>query len=291
MEKYYEIAGHTVALRAEDSSPLWTECPNYIPFLSDAPGVPVCSLELVDSLEIPETELVYDVREKDFPRLCFSRFKGGWVVDLAPESQLPTVARMLSSEDFSSASLMLLSRGGKQLRFAVDNALMLMFAISTATLGTLEIHSSVTTCGGKGYAFLGRSGTGKSTHSRLWRENIPGSGLLNDDNPIIRLKDGSVRIYGSPWSGKTPCYKAESVPLAAVVRISQSPENRIRRLSAVEAYASMFSSCSAFREISGTADGIHATLVELVSSVPMFVLDCRPDREAAVLCHDTTSRL
>jgi len=74
-----------------------------------------------------------------------------------------------------------------------------------------------------------------------------------------------------------------------VVRISQSPENKIHRLSVIEAYASMFSSCSAFREIKDTADGLHATLAELVSKVPMYLLDCRPDAEAAHLCHSTVT--
>ena len=166
---------------------------------------------------------------------------------------------------------------------------MLLFAMSTAALDTLEIHSSVTMCDGKGYAFLGKSGTGKSTHSRLWKEFIPGSELLNDDNPIIRIIDDKAYIYGSPWSGKTPCYRNLRAPLGAVVRISQSPDNKIHRLSFVEAYASMFSSCSAFRAVPGVSDGIHGTIVKLTTLVPMYLLDCRPDKEAAELCHSTVS--
>ena len=290
MQKFYSIADHIIALRAADDSPVWTVCGNYAPFETAPSATPVCSLEIRDSLDIPEAEPVYEVREKDFPRLGFSRFEGGWVVEMAPESELPTVAHLLASKDFSSGTLALLPDGKAELRFAVDNSLMLMFALSTAALGTLEIHSSVTVCDGRGYAFLGKSGTGKSTHSRLWRKYVPGSRLLNDDNPIIRIKDGEARIYGSPWSGKTPCYRAESAPLGAVVRISQNPENSIHRLSPVESYASMYSSCSAFREIRGTADGIHSTLVQLIASVPMYRLECRPDREAAELCHNTVSR-
>ena len=289
MQKFYLIAEHTVALKAADDSRVWELGSNYAPFETSEPGEPVCSLEIVDSLELPAANLVYDVCEKDFPRLRFSRHEGGWLVEMAPESELPIAARLLANEDFSQGRLAMLPGSGNTLRFALDNALMLMFALSTATLGTLEIHSSVTVWEGKGYAFLGKSGTGKSTHSRLWRENIPGSRLLNDDNPVIRVKDGEARIYGSPWSGKTPCYKAASAPLGAVVRISQSPDNKITRLNPVQAYASMYSSCSAFREIRGTADGVHATLLQLVSSVPMYRLDCRPDREAAVLCHDTVT--
>lgn len=291
MQKFYSIADHIIALRAADDSAVWKGCGNYAPFETVSRGTPVCSLEIRNVLDVPEAELVYDACEKNFPRLRLSRSDSGWVVEMAPLSGLPMAAVLLASEDFSAGTLALLPAGRDSLRFAVDNSLMLMFAIATATLGTLEIHSSVTVCEGWGYAFLGKSGTGKSTHSRLWKENIPGSRLLNDDNPIIRIKDGGeVRIYGSPWSGKTPCYKAESAPLGAVVRIRQSPENSIHRLTPVEAYASMYSSCSAFREIRNTADGIHSTLVQLIGSVPMYCLDCRPDREAAELCHNTVSR-
>src|SRR5690606_24548491 len=74
------------------------------------------------------------------------------------------------------------------------------------------IHASVVSCAGKAYAFLGKSGTGKSTHSRLWLRHIAGTELLNDDNPAIRIEpDGRVFVYGTPWSGKTPCYKNKKV--------------------------------------------------------------------------------
>lgn len=289
MKKYYKIAEHVIAIKAEDSSPVWTMCPNYTPFESEASDSVVCSLEFVTHLEVPEAVLVHDVLEKGFPRLRISHFDGGWIVEMSPERDLPFVACLKASEGFESGMIEVFPGKEKATRFALDNAMMMLFALSTATLGTLEIHSSVTLWNGKGYAFLGKSGTGKSTHSRLWKENIPSCELLNDDNPIIRIIDGQARIYGSPWSGKTPCYKNLSAPLGAVVRISQSPENKIHRLSVIEAYASMFSSCSAFREIKDTADGLHATLAELVSKVPMYLLDCRPDAEAAHLCHSTVT--
>ncbi len=281
------IAGHIVELKAPEESVVWDACSKYDPFKTISSVAPVCSLEFAPLSIIEKGEMVYEVREKGYPRMSFYRNGGGWIVEMAPEADSPIVAVMEASIDFVKARMEMIEHSRHALSFAIDNALMLLFAISTAALDTLEIHSSVTLCDGKGYAFLGKSGTGKSTHSRLWREFVPGSELLNDDNPIIRIIDGEVWIFGSPWSGKTPCYRNLGAPLGAVVRISQSPDNKIRRLPLVEAYASMFSSCSAFRAVPGTADGIHATLSKLVSLVPMYVLDCRPDSEAAILCHST----
>ncbi len=293
MTRQYSIADHLIEISAPDGSVLWEVCTNYAPFELDGKGAgtqePLCRLEITDELEIPEVTHVYTSAEKGFPRLEISRFDGGWTVKMAPNMDAPEAALLLSDENFHNVRLRLLSGSGTAMRFALDNSMMLAFALASAPLGTMEIHSSVTVCDGRGYSFLGKSGTGKSTHSRLWRENIPGSTLLNDDNPVIRIKDGQARIYGTPWSGKTPCYKAESVPLAAVVRIRQSPENKIRRLSPIEAYASLYSSCSAFREVKGTSDGIHDTLSRLAALVPMYTLDCRPDAEAALLCHSSVS--
>ena len=112
--------------------------------------------------------------------------------------------------------------------------------------------------------------------------------LLNDDNPILRLMpDGTARVFGSPWSGKTPCYKAEDAPAGAVVQLKQAPHNRIVRLQTLQAYATLMSSASSFRPFKGLADGWHRTLEGLVSVLPCYQLECLPDAAAAELCHST----
>ena len=96
-----------------------------------------------------------------------------------------------------------------------------------------------------------------------------------------------MRVYGSPWSGKTPCYRNRDVPVAAIVRIRQAPFNKIHRLSVLEAYASVYSSCSAFRADRAWADGIHAATERIAATVPCYTLDCLPDEGAARLSYGT----
>ena len=133
---------------------------------------------------------------------------------------------------------------------------------------------------------LGRSGTGKSTHTRLWLENIEGATLLNDDNPIVRVIDGETVIYGSPWSGKTPCYKNRSMPLQAVVRLSQAPFNRITRLTPLKAYAALMPSCSCMRWDHDAVEALHKTVEKVIMKVPVRHLECLPDADAAHTSHE-----
>ncbi len=166
MDKRFELAGHIVELKAPESSPVWAACSKYAPFETCSQEFPVCSLEFAELKCTTKGELVYDVKEKEYPRLCFYRNGDVWTIEMAPESSLPIVAVMEVSLGFEKARIKMLETAPKTLLFALDNALMLLFAMSTAALDTLEIHSSVTMCDGKGYAFLGKSGTGKSKLAR-----------------------------------------------------------------------------------------------------------------------------
>ena len=175
---------------------------------------------------------------------------------------------------------------GRYTKMAVDNALMVLYALATAASGTVLFHAAVVSREGKGYMFLGPSGTGKSTHARLWLKYIDGTALVNDDNPVVRLADnGSPVVYGSPWSGKTPCYRNVSYPLGGIVLLSQAPYNKIHRLGGIHAYASLVASISGKRWDSRVADGLHATENALASTVPVWHLECLPDEAAAKLCH------
>jgi hypothetical protein len=171
--------------------------------------------------------------------------------------------------------------------FGLNNSLMVMYALSTSDKLTALFHSSVIGYKDRGYMFLGKSGTGKSTHARLWLRYVSGSELVNDDNPVVRVfPDGAV-VYGSPWSGKTPCYRNMSLPLGGIVLLSQAPYNKIERLRSIAAYAAIVPSISGKRWDTAVADGLHETENQLAMRVPVWHLDCLPDEAAARLCQET----
>lgn len=181
-----------------------------------------------------------------------------------------------------------LTMTGLRPKLALDFALTIIFRHSTIQMMTTPIHSSVVSYQGKAYLFLGISGTGKSTHSKLWLEHFKGTELVNDDKPIIRIMDnGEVRVFGSPWSGKTRCYRNVSYPVGGIVKLNQAPYNKIRRLKPVEAYFVLLQSISGKRWDDTVGDAMHKLEESIVKLVPMWHLECLPNEDAAKLCKDT----
>lgn len=173
-------------------------------------------------------------------------------------------------------------------RMSLDFAITIAYRYNTIKLMTNVIHASTVSYQGKAYLFLGISGTGKSTHSRLWMDHFEGTELINDDKPIIRIFDnGEVRVYGSPWSGKTPCYRDVDYPMGGMVKLHQAPYNKIRKLRTIEGYYVLLQSVNGKRWDKTISDDLHHFEERLVSLVPMWHLDCLPDEEAAILCKDT----
>ena len=121
--------------------------------------------------------------------------------------------------------------------------IMFGYCFASVPHNTLLIHASVVVYNDKAMVFQGKSGTGKSTHSRLWLENIKDTHLLNDDNPVVIIDDsGILNVYGSPWSGKTPCYINKHYEIAGFVRLSQANENKLTKLSLSKSFASILPS-------------------------------------------------
>ncbi len=289
MTKYFKVAGHVFSLSLPDTCTLWPRLTQYDPFeVGSAESPLLFSLELVKDAYEPSgtSELVYDAPTEDGQTVIkLSRESGGWEFDMSPDKSIPCRSHMRTTVDFSRGTLMLDTRKVSDALFAINNSLMLLYAFRSAPLGTLEMHASMIGNSGRAFLFLAKSGTGKSTHSSLWLEHIPGSELMNDDNPIVRVwPDGRVIAYGSPWSGKTPCYRNVEAPAGAFVRIRRCSENKITALGLLESYALLYSSCSGFKADKTIADGLHATLEKIVTTTPCYVLDCRPDEEAARVC-------
>ena len=194
-----------------------------------------------------------------------------------------------SNKDFTDCYCAL--NGNYNMRsFGLNNALMLIFAFAGSYQDTLLIHASLVRQNGYGYAFIAKSGTGKSTHVSLWLRHLPGCDLMNDDNPIIRIIDGEPYIYGGPWSGKTPCYRNVKARLGAITRIDRALENSIEKLAPIEAFASVLPSCSTMKWDEDIFPQICNTVTKIVETTGIYTLHCLPNQEAALLCNKAISK-
>lgn len=194
---------------------------------------------------------------------------------------------MQATSDFSSGNVCL--NGNFSMRsFGLNNAMMMMYAFAGADKKTLLMHASVVRKDGYGYLCLGVSGTGKSTHTGLWLKHIENTDLMNDDNPVVRVcEDGVVKVYGSPWSGKTPCYRNTDAPIGGFLQLKQAPYNKIKRQSVIEGFASLLPSCSVMKWDKRDYMSTSETVSVVLSKVPTYFLECLPDEAAARLSCET----
>ena len=282
--KYYRVAEHSFAI--EGLPGLFRRLPNYEPFLVDEIRSTHVFTIRMNNASIPGTdgwEHVYtDVSDQDMPRIEMYKRDERWLFRCSLRRDAKIVCAMICSKEWSRADVFSLPENE---RFAIDNAAMLLYAFSTADKRTLLFHSSVVVRQERAFMFLGHSGAGKSTHSQQWLAAFSDARLLNDDNPVLRIfADGIVKIYGSPWSGKTPCYKNESAPLGALIQIEQAPENKITSLTMAQAYPFILSSVSGLKILPEMMDRLFESIAALLEISPVFKLECLPNKEAAQLC-------
>lgn len=236
---------------------------------------------------LPEaTTLITEINDS-LPRYKVSKCQGGTLIKM--DSGTKSQGSLLISKDFSVGKYVPESEmSARQVSLMTNILLRMMFTYNCISAPLLLMHSSVVSVNGEAVLFLGASGTGKSTHSRLWLENIPGAELVNDDNPLLRIEDGQAYVYGTPWSGKTPCYRNVRFPVKAIVRLSQGTENSISRVSGLKAYASLIGAVSVVRWERGVMDTVITTASKIATSTPFFEMSCLPDADAARVCRNAT---
>ena len=297
--RFYKVADHEFSVIVVGSvagnADFFAQCmDNYAPFV-----IPSLTRNQIFSLSVlPFAPFDYteEIRQEDEGQtiICGHTAAGESVFEYLLRDV--STGTLVCSKDYREARL-LMGSAAQDLRlqtFALNNALMVLYALATAGFGTALFHSAVVSYQGRGYMFLGKSGTGKSTHARLWLKHIEGSELMNDDNPVVRFYDdvdgmsGAV-VYGSPWSGKTPCYRNVQAPVGGIVLLSQAPYNKIVRLRGVQAYAALVTSISGKRWDRSLADGLHATENSMAKTVPVWHLECLPDKAAARLCCESVA--
>ena len=150
----------------------------------------------------------------------------------------------------------------------------------------LLFHCSALEIDGKAVLFTAPSGTGKSTHARLWREHFPDRvRTINDDKPLLKIDGQSIEVYGTPYGGKDGLQKNISAPAAAIVILEQGKENEICRLTMKEAYPMLLNQTYRRKD----AEGLIRTmdLVGSVARIPVYHLSCNISEEAVELVYKT----
>lgn len=294
---YFRIADHTICISfAESGINDFGLLPSLKPFqYKKADGHLLFTLNVDDALR--------PVKNRNLVRK-FDTGNGDTVVYQLPDGGYQYIIRdvydrdcclLICNKDFSQCQCAL--NGDWVMRsFGLNDALMLVFAFAGSFHDTMLIHASCIRYTSPkrppiAFPFIAASGTGKSTHSSLWMKCIEGAELMNDDNPIIRVINGKPYTYGSPWSGKTPCYRNVRALLGAVVRIERASANSIERHAPVQAFAAMLPACSSMKWDTVIYNNLCDTITHLIETTPIYTMHCLPDEEAAQVCHQALTQI
>lgn len=141
------------------------------------------------------------------------------------------------------------------------------------------LHAATLEYDSGAYAFLGRSGTGKSTHTGLWLKHVAGSKILNGDKPILKIDDSGVMVYGTPWMGKEGRGYNAKAPLKGLCFLEQAKVNEIRRLSPAEAATRLFLQILLPSEEEAAGKTLELA-DKLITNVPAWLLSCDISEQA-----------
>lgn len=283
---YYQVAGFLLSVGLPADKDAEALLPSFRPFSVTGPEAgeaPLFDFVTVGQEMMPaygEMELM-EKTDNDMGRLSLYATADGYLVELANGGHTHLMAAM---RDFTSVRACL-QWNDRLAGGALSSLLRIAFAQAILGHGAVSLHAAAVYRGGRAYLFMGQSGTGKSTHASLWVKHLPGTELLNDDNPTVRIVGGTAFAYGTPWSGKTACYRSLRFPVGGMVRLVQAPVNRFHRQEGADAFVAIYPGCSVIASDKRLRDGLYDTLARLAGMVTVGTMECRPDEEAACVCH------
>ena len=165
--------------------------------------------------------------------------------------------------------------------FLENNAIHSLLAEKLAESGVLLMHGSALCMDGEAIIFTAKSGTGKSTHARLWREVFGDRvWMINDDKPMLRIDDTGVTVYGTPWDGKHHLSRNASAKLRAIVNLTRDESNHIEPMSRADAFPVLMKQCFGPKN-PVTMARVMELEKRLLRAVDFYTLGCNMLPEAA----------
>jgi len=200
-----------------------------------------------------------------------------------------------SEEDLRKEAEYFASRNGKDASPLPEwqlerSALYRQIAEEMIDHGRILIHGSALSMDGSGYFFIAPSGTGKSSHSALWRKVFGNHVVMvNDDKPLIHICNDKAYVCGTPWDGKHHLSTNISVPLKGICRICRSDENRIERLSKADGMTRLLEQTYRSRKTARVLKTLEM-LKMVTDHIPVYALYCNMEDEAALCAYETLSK-
>lgn len=284
MVRYYKICNkvirvffpdQAVALKDRILEPFQTENENYDHTLA---------FELVDELEKCRGELIF----KDFGMQVFQwegvqmRYIGALEKGLEPAYQCT-----IRQDDYSRVQIK------KSLIYEGISNKMILNAMEAEHLIVQDrgilFHSSYINWNGNGILFTAPSGTGKSTQADLWCEYEEAE-LVNGDRSAVLVENETATVYGIPFSGSSGICRNVVSPLKAIVYLQQAPENTLVRLKGRNAFARVWEGCSVNVWNRDDMEKCSQTVMDIISKVPVYLLQCTPDQRAVELLKEELIR-
>ena len=157
------------------------------------------------------------------------------------------------------------------------------------TKNILLFHGSAIAVDGAGYLFTADCGTGKSTHTRFWRETFGSRAvMINDDKPFLELREDAVLLHGAPWSGKHGLDTNCSVPLKGICILKRGSENHIERIPPQSALPMLLKQAG-LPASAAQEQALFSLVRPLSERVALWQMHCTKDPEAALVAHAAMS--
>ena len=152
----------------------------------------------------------------------------------------------------------------------------------------LLLHASLIEYDHQGIAFTGPSGVGKSTQADIWQRCF-GAKILNGDRTALRHTENGWVAYGSPYAGTSGIYCNENTPISALVVLKQGKENKLQRLSGMQAFYHIWPELSVRRQDGDFVAEATELCTQLLRDIPVYLLECLPETTAATVLKEGLS--
>lgn len=279
----FNFAGIYIELQTENIS----DYTKLTPFISRYDGEPDIRVTFTgsDSVERPIGRLVLtefvenDIRlgiiESDNENISFF---------LEQYSTSAVISRLDTDKSWTHTNIIYSKKEAIYEHYALWSLGSLLLKNKVIMFNGLAVHASAVVDNNRGVIFSAPSGTGKSTHAKLW-EKYRGARIINDDNPVLRSIDGKTYVFGTPWSGSSDRFDNSLAELKAIVLLEQAKENKIVKLGAAETVQRFMPRCYLPYHDRKLLDAAMNNLETIIAMTPVYLLGCTPEKEAMELVY------